>query len=68
MEEGKICKLQRYIYGLNNAPREWYNRVEQELLKFREGGGGEKKSLRQSNVSLKQKRWSSLWNPCYTCR
>ena len=37
MEEGKICKLQRYIYGLNNAPREWYNRVEQELLKFREG-------------------------------
>ena len=42
MEEGKICKLQRYIYGLNNAPREWYNRVEQELLKFREGGGGRK--------------------------
>ena len=34
MEEGKIWKLQWYIYGLNDAPREWYNRVEQELLKL----------------------------------
>ena len=39
MEEGKIWKLQRCIYGLNDAPREWYNRVEQELLKL--GGGGD---------------------------
>ena len=32
--EGKIWKLQRYIYGLNDVPRKWYNRVEQELLKL----------------------------------
>ena len=31
MEERKIWKLQWYIYGLNDAPRECYNRVEQEL-------------------------------------
>ena len=30
-EEGKIWKLNRCIYGLNDAPREWYNRVEYEL-------------------------------------
>ena len=34
MEERKIWKLQRCIYRLNDAPREWYNRVEQELLKL----------------------------------
>ena len=34
MKEGKIWKLQRWIYGLNDAPREWCNRVEQELLKL----------------------------------
>ena len=38
MEEGKIWKLQRCTYGLNDAPREWYNRVEQELLRL----GGKK--------------------------
>ena len=32
--EGKIWKLQRWIYGLNDAPRDWYNAVEQELLKL----------------------------------
>ena len=30
-EEGKIWKLKRCIYGLNDAPREWYNRVVKEL-------------------------------------
>ena len=34
MEERKIWKLQGCIYRLNDAPREWYNRVEQELLKL----------------------------------
>ena len=34
MEERKIWKMQRCIYGLNDAPREWYNRVEQQLLKL----------------------------------
>ena len=32
MDKGKIWKLQRCIYVLNDAPKEWYNRVEQELL------------------------------------
>ena len=41
MEEGTIWKLQRCIYGLTDALREWYNRVEQELLKLR----GEKISM-----------------------
>ena len=26
-EVGKIWKLDRCLYGLNDAPREWYNRV-----------------------------------------
>ena len=30
-EEGKVWKLNRCIYGLNDAPREQYNRVENEL-------------------------------------
>ena len=30
-EEGKVWKLIRTMYGLNDAPREWYNRVEHEL-------------------------------------
>ena len=34
MEEGKMWKLQICIYGLNHAPREWYDRVEQELFKL----------------------------------
>ena len=33
MEERKIWKLPRCIYGLNDVPREWYIRVDQELLK-----------------------------------
>ena len=41
MEEGKIWKLQRCIYGLNEAPRQWHNRAEHELLKL----GGEKSSM-----------------------
>ena len=32
MGGGKMWKLQKCIYGLNDAPREWHNRVE--LLKF----------------------------------
>ena len=40
MDKGKIWKLQRCIYVLNDAPKEWYNRVEQELLKL-----GERKNL-----------------------
>ena len=40
-EEGKIWKLQRCIYGLNDAPREWYNKVVRELLQL----GGRKSSF-----------------------
>ena len=31
MEERKIWKLPRCIYRLNDVPREWYIRVDQEL-------------------------------------
>ena len=34
MEERKIWKLQRCINRLNDAPRERYNKVEQQLLKL----------------------------------
>ena len=34
MEEGKIWKLQRCIYGLNDTPREWHSWAKQELLKL----------------------------------
>ena len=44
MEEGKIWKLQKCIYGLNDAPRARYNRVEQELLKL---GGGKTSMTKQ---------------------
>lgn len=37
-EKGKVWKLMRCIYGLNDAPREWYNRVEEVLKNF----GGKK--------------------------
>ena len=37
MEEGKIWKLQKCIYGLYDAPREWNNTAEQQLSQF-EGG------------------------------
>ena len=30
-EEGKIWKLKRCLYGLSDAPREWYNRLSMEL-------------------------------------
>ena len=30
-EEGKIWRLKRCIYGLNDAPREWYDRVCTEM-------------------------------------
>lgn len=33
-EEGKVWKLQRCLYGLNDAPREWYNRLYSELKKL----------------------------------
>ena len=39
-QDKKVWKLLRCIYGLNDAPREWYNRVEQLLKEF-----GGKKSL-----------------------
>ena len=31
LEEGKLWKLKRCLYGLNDAPREWYNKVEEKL-------------------------------------
>ena len=31
-EEGFIWKLQRCVYGLRDAPRAWYDRIEKELL------------------------------------
>ena len=34
IEEAKIWKFQRCIYELTDAPREWYSKVEQELLKL----------------------------------
>ena len=33
-EEGKIWKLKRCLYGLSDAPREWYNRLSMELKKL----------------------------------
>ena len=30
--KGKIWRLKRCIYGLNDAPREWYKRVTEELM------------------------------------
>ena len=33
-EEGKVWKLKRCIYGLNDAPRSWYDRIRQELLQL----------------------------------
>ena len=33
-EPGLIWKLRRYLYGLNDAPRAWYDRVDQELKKL----------------------------------
>ena len=40
-EDGKVWKLRRCIYGLNDAPREWYNKVVGELLHL----GGKKSSF-----------------------
>ena len=34
IEDGKIWKLKRCLYGLDDAPREWYNRVVEEMLKL----------------------------------
>ena len=31
IEDGKLWKLRRCMYGLNDAPRMWYDRVVQEL-------------------------------------
>ena len=31
---GTIWKLKRCLYGLNDAPREWYNRLSMELKKL----------------------------------
>ena len=33
-EQGMLWKLKRCIYGLNDAPRAWYERVEQELVQL----------------------------------
>ena len=33
-EAGKVWKLKRCIYGLNDAPRSWYDRIRQELLQL----------------------------------
>ena len=33
-EKGKIWKLKRCIYGLNDAPRAWYERVKEEFIKL----------------------------------
>ena len=33
-ETGKVWKLNRCIYGLNDAPRAWYDRVKEELSKL----------------------------------
>ena len=33
-EEGTIWKLKRCLYGLSDAPREWYNRLSMELKKL----------------------------------
>ena len=33
-EEGKIWRLKRCLYGLSNAPREWYNHVCEEMKKL----------------------------------
>ena len=30
-EDGIVWKLKRCLYGLNDAPREWYNKVEEKL-------------------------------------
>eukprot|EP00253_Pinus_taeda_P030394 PITA_30394 len=31
-EEHKVCKLKKTLYGLNQAPRAWYNRIYSYLL------------------------------------
>ena len=31
--ENEVWKLKRCIYGLNDAPRAWYSRVNKEMLK-----------------------------------
>ena len=33
-QPGKLWKLNRCLYGLSDAPREWYNRVKDELIKL----------------------------------
>ena len=33
-EEGKIWQLKRCLYGLSDAPREWYDRVCEEMKKL----------------------------------
>ena len=46
-EEGKIWQLKRCLYGLSNAPREWYDRVCQEMKKL-----GDKVSLYDKSVFM----------------
>jgi len=31
-EENKVWKLKRCLYGLNDAPREWYNKLSEKLV------------------------------------
>ncbi len=33
-DKGKIWKLKRCLYGLADAPREWYDRVHEEMIKL----------------------------------
>lgn len=54
--EGVVWKLKRCIYGLNDAPRAWYERVHQELL-----GLGGKTSLYDEAMFLWHNEECVIW-------
>ena len=54
--EGLIWKLKRCIYGLNDAPRAWYERVRSELLEL-----GGKTSMYDEAMFLWYNEGSEIW-------
>ncbi|CAI5990521.1 unnamed protein product [Closterium sp. NIES-65] len=48
---GRVCRLKKAIYGLKEAPRAWYHKLEETLL-----GGGFKKSECDHSLFLLQEK------------